>query len=72
MPDNLETTFFVAEHFVAAYSAKRATLSVVERVTTKRQALLVERLQVRVACHFYPQQGVCAGFIHLTFKMNIL
>ena len=33
MPDNLETTFFLAEHFVAAYSAKRATLSVVERVT---------------------------------------
>ena len=33
MPDNLETTFFLAEHFVAAYSAKRATLSVVEMVT---------------------------------------
>jgi len=67
MPDNLETTFFLAEHFVAAYSAKRATLSVVETVT--ESALVYYSCKGKQSGRPFWYRGYRSG-LRVTFILN--
>ena len=68
MPDNLETTFFLAEHFVAAYSAKRATLSVVQTVTAS--ALVYYSCKGKQSGRPFWYRGYRSGLCVAKFKLQ--